>query len=472
MSYGAKLFTETGQLAYSTDYPVYQFIGKFTFGTYMTEVNVISSHTPIVFVKPYNNGSSTETVSHSIGLNSIGPNIWTIKADTSANYTINRINSSSGYGTFLQNNNLPIEVLVFVRPTNQDAGTGYGMNVYDADGNISFTSTLKPLKISAYHDTNAESASYSGGQNQPTYLVETLTYGTIPTNWAASVADLGYNRSAIVSSSYWTGSGNQGQIWERIGAGKGSNSTTVNFDEAGYYGYVPPGVPGQYPSYAKIGGRRLLFLDHSSYNTPAYDNTNWAPNISNSAMTVPYNCTNFKIAGATATYNNSPVPTSAIVYSGPVVANTTTPSGSITDDNGVLRYTAASGFSGYVHLRLRAFYNGRPSGYRLCTITVGDSNIDISNSATLPSGTLGVPYSVQLNGTGGVTPYTFFTEEPALGYPLPPGLSVSYGGLISGTPTQRGTYQVKIHLKDESSISRSGASPYYINAKLFTLTIN
>jgi hypothetical protein len=56
--------------------------------------------------------------------------------------------------------------------------------------------------------------------------------------------------------------------------------------------------------------------------------------------------------------------------------------------------------------------------------------------ATLPAGTVGVPYSQTLTATGGTAPFTFTVSSGA----LPPGLTLSSAGAISGTPTAAGTF--------------------------------
>ena len=65
--------------------------------------------------------------------------------------------------------------------------------------------------------------------------------------------------------------------------------------------------------------------------------------------------------------------------------------------------------------------------------------------ATLPSGTKNVAYSRSLTATGGASPYVFKVKSGA----LPPGLTLSKSGVISGTPTQRGTFTFVAHVTDK-----------------------
>ena len=78
--------------------------------------------------------------------------------------------------------------------------------------------------------------------------------------------------------------------------------------------------------------------------------------------------------------------------------------------------------------------------------------------ASLPNGTNGVAYpTVTLSATGGQTPYTW---SLASGSTMPPGLNLSSGGVISGTPTQSGSYVVTIQMTD--AVNRTVAVNYSI----------
>lgn len=72
------------------------------------------------------------------------------------------------------------------------------------------------------------------------------------------------------------------------------------------------------------------------------------------------------------------------------------------------------------------------------------------STASLPSGTVGAPYSTQVRGTGGAAPYRWAASG------LPPGLSVSAAsGAISGTPSTAGTYTATFTVSDAGGIEAS-----------------
>lgn len=65
--------------------------------------------------------------------------------------------------------------------------------------------------------------------------------------------------------------------------------------------------------------------------------------------------------------------------------------------------------------------------------------------STIPQGTVGSYYSVQFTASGGTAPYSFYAEV------LPPGLSLTSSGLLSGTPTEAGEYSLYIGVQDSST---------------------
>jgi len=68
--------------------------------------------------------------------------------------------------------------------------------------------------------------------------------------------------------------------------------------------------------------------------------------------------------------------------------------------------------------------------------------------ATIPDGIYGSVYSDQtITVTGGTAPYTFSITASS----LPPGMSISSDGIISGTPTAAGTYTFTVTVQDNTT---------------------
>jgi hypothetical protein len=68
---------------------------------------------------------------------------------------------------------------------------------------------------------------------------------------------------------------------------------------------------------------------------------------------------------------------------------------------------------------------------------------------SLTAGRVGSSYSLQFSGAGGQPPYAW--SLPANSPGLPPGLSLTSAGLLSGTPATAGTYDFIIELTDSNA---------------------
>lgn len=76
----------------------------------------------------------------------------------------------------------------------------------------------------------------------------------------------------------------------------------------------------------------------------------------------------------------------------------------------------------------------------------------ISTAATLPPGSIGTNYSVTLAASGGAQPYSWVVSA---GSSLPPGLSLSPAGVISGMPTTVGTFNFTVQVTDHVAATAS-----------------
>jgi large repetitive protein len=75
-----------------------------------------------------------------------------------------------------------------------------------------------------------------------------------------------------------------------------------------------------------------------------------------------------------------------------------------------------------------------------------------------PSAQVGTPYSIQLVGAGGCGPALPY-QYKVLNGSVPPGLSVSSSGLVSGVPQGRGDFRFWVELSDENPPSASWCRP-------------
>jgi uncharacterized protein YhjY with autotransporter beta-barrel domain len=142
------------------------------------------------------------------------------------------------------------------------------------------------------------------------------------------------------------------------------------------------------------------------------------------------------------------------------------PAGLTLSAAGVLSGTPTSSAS--VTFTLRATDSstgtGAPfSGQRSYTVAPAAPTITIA-PVTLPAGQVGQAYSGTLTASGGTAPYTFNVSAGA----LPPGLSMSSAGVLSGQPTTAGTFNVTIAATDSST----GAGAAFTAQRAYSITIS
>ena len=109
------------------------------------------------------------------------------------------------------------------------------------------------------------------------------------------------------------------------------------------------------------------------------------------------------------------------------------------------------------------------AGSQSYSITVV-TGLNITSPATLPNATAGSNYNVTLGATGGTLPYTWFIPSESFGVRKPsargflavrrpsdsaalPGISLSSGGVLSGIPTQTGTFLIYIGVNDSDQVN-------------------
>jgi hypothetical protein len=209
-------------------------------------------------------------------------------------------------------------------------------------------------------------------------------------------------------------------------------------------------------------GANISGATSSSYTTPATTTSDSGSQFTVAVSNVAGNVTS---NAAMLTVNSSPQPLQVTTNSLPGGQLLTPYSANLQATGGVLPYNW-SVIGGQLPNGLslsptNATITGTPTlaGGFTFTVQVKDSlgstasgSLSISITAAtlaisttgLPAGTVSVPYSAQLNSTGGTAPYTWKLASGA----LPAGLTLSSSGAISGTPTTAGNGTFTIQVTD------------------------
>jgi hypothetical protein len=98
------------------------------------------------------------------------------------------------------------------------------------------------------------------------------------------------------------------------------------------------------------------------------------------------------------------------------------------------------------------------TGSRQYTVTINCPTINLGPPG-LPDGTVNHSYSKTITASGGNSPYTFSVSSGS----LPPGLTLSPGGVLSGTPTTAGMFTFTVQATD--SYQCTGSKQYSLKIK-------
>jgi hypothetical protein len=98
----------------------------------------------------------------------------------------------------------------------------------------------------------------------------------------------------------------------------------------------------------------------------------------------------------------------------------------------------------------------------LCAVNLFASNVVISTSNPLPSGTVSIPYSATLGASGGNAPYTWAITSCSGACNT--GLGWSTSGVLFGTPVNAGTSTFGFTVTDAAGKTASTSLPLTISA--------
>ncbi|SCB58252.1 Putative Ig domain-containing protein [Rhizobium aethiopicum] len=258
-----------------------------------------------------------------------------------------------------------------------------------------------------------------------------------------------------------------------VSHGSSSNPITLNLS-GGAATSVAVGTQAAHGT-ASASGTSITYTPTASYAGPdsfTYTATNAGgtsapatvtitvspPTISLSPATLPSGATGAAY-GQIVTASGGTAP-----YSYAITAGALPPGLSLSAATGALAGTPTAGgtFNFTISVTDSSTGVGPFTSSRPYSITVAAPTIAI-NPSSLPAATTGTAYSQTITASGGTSPYSYAVTAGT----LPSGLTLSSSGVLSGTPTISGTFNITITATDSSS----GTGPF-TGSRAYTLTTN
>jgi Putative Ig domain len=146
------------------------------------------------------------------------------------------------------------------------------------------------------------------------------------------------------------------------------------------------------------------------------------------------------------------------------LASGTLPTGLSLSPSGILSGTPAQTGSFPITVKVTDS-NGCTGTGATYTLVISCQTITVTNPATT-TGTVGTPFSQTFTQSGGIGTVTFSTSST-----LPAGLSLSGSGVLSGTPTQTGSFPITVTATDSNGCTGTGATyTLVISCQIITVT--
>lgn len=146
-------------------------------------------------------------------------------------------------------------------------------------------------------------------------------------------------------------------------------------------------------------------------------------------------------------------------YSFAVASGTLPPGLALASSSGAVKGTPTT--AGNFSFTIQVSDSSTPSqtAQKSFSVIVNPKDGLVIGTNSLPNGTKGTAYSANLAASGGTTPYVWTVTAGS----LPPGLSLSRAGTISGTPTGSGQSSFTVQVADSSSPTQKASTSLSIN---------
>ncbi|MBI1765235.1 MAG: putative Ig domain-containing protein, partial [Acidobacteria bacterium] len=309
-----------------------------------------------------------------------------------------------------------------------------GVTINAATGVISGTPTLVGTFTFTITATGANDLAGCPGSKQYTIIINCRTVTISPTTLPGGKVGVAYNQtiSATPAAAYaFTVS--QGTLPPGLTLNGGTGVLSGTPTTLGTYNFTitatdPDTCPGSQP-YSVVITCPVLVLSPTTLPT--------------GTVGVLYQPQNFATTPA-GTYSFS-------------ITSGTLPAGLSLTSAGLLSGTPTQ--SGSFPITVTATDANLCTGSRSYTLVINSCPPITVDPQTVVAGVSGSAYTQSFTATGGLAPYTF-----ALSGSLPAGLSLSAAGVLSGTPTQIGSYSFTVFAKDANQCN--GARAYTLSVTL------
>ncbi|WP_267112368.1 putative Ig domain-containing protein [Xanthomonas sacchari] len=419
---------------------------------------------------PYGFAITTGTLPVGMLLSSAGVLSGTPSGTGSFNFTVSATDSGaspiSGSRAYTLTVAAPTVTLPATTLPNGTAGQAYSAAITQASGGIApytyaVTAGALPAGVTVNSATGAlsgtptvtgnfsftlvatDSTSGTPGQASRSYTLAIVapTLTVAPSTLPSGTAGTAYNQTLSTSGgtapyTYALSSGALPAGLSLSSAGVLSGTPTVAGSFTFVVGVTDAGSFGGSHAYTLSIASPTLAITPPTLPAAAI-NASYSQALSTSGGTAPYSYV----------LNAGTLPSGMSLSAGGVLSGTPTTAGNfaftvgVTDANA---FTAAQAF----------------------TLTVASPTLTLSPPA-LPAGTAGSAYSQALSATGGTAPYSYSLATGA----LPAGMSLSAAGVLSGTPTQAGSFVFTATVTDSTAgVPGQASRSYTLSIAAPTLT--